>query len=122
VVGGGVPIERFEQLEVWQEAHALVLHVYQATATIPADERYGLVPQMRRSAVSVPANIAEGFKRRGQADKAHFYNVAQASLEELRYYLILCRDLGFDIQYERLAERTDRIGRMLNGLVRAVRK
>lgn len=113
-------IERFEQLEVWQEAHRLVLSVYKMTLTLPADEKYGLISQMRRSAVSVPANIAEGFKRRGRADKAHFYNVAQASLEELRYYFILCRDLGHKFQYTPIAEGADHVSRMLHGLVRAV--
>ncbi len=77
-------IERFGQLDVWKSAHALVLDVYKMTRILPVDEKFGLVSQMRRAAVSVPANIAEGFKRRGQADKAHFYNMAEASLEELR--------------------------------------
>ena len=78
----------FMQLKVWQDSHALVLDVYKFTASLPAEERYGLVSQMRRAAVSIPANIAEGFKRTGQKDKAHFYNIAQGSLEELRYYFI----------------------------------
>ena len=77
-------IERFEQLEVWKEAHALTLRVYRLTAALPTDQRFGLVGQMQRAAVSIPANIAEGFKRRGQADKVRFYNIAQGSLEELR--------------------------------------
>lgn len=113
-------IERFEQLEVWQEAHRLVLAVYQATAHFPPEERYGLVSQMRRAAVSVPANIAEGFKRRGQGEKARFYNIAQASAEELRYYLVLCRDLGYPISYDVHAADTDRIGRMLTMLIKSV--
>lgn len=78
-------IETFEQLEVWQYAHKLVLAVYHSTREFPAEEKYGLQAQMRRAAVSVPANIAQGFKRRTKADKRHFYNMAQASLEELRY-------------------------------------
>ena len=69
-------IERFEQLEVWQGAHDLVLRVYDLTGGIPSEEKSGLVSQMRRAAVSVPANIAEGFKRRTRPDKVHFYNVA----------------------------------------------
>ena len=92
-------IERFEQLEVWKQAHALTLCVYRLTAGLPADQRFGLVGQIQRAAVSVPANIAEGFKRRGQADKVRFYNIAQGSLEELRYYLILCRDLGYRVDW-----------------------
>ena len=86
--------QRFQDLQVWQKAHQFVLGVYRMTKTFPADERYGLVSQMRRAAVSVPANIAEGFKRRGQADKIRFYNMAETSLEEVKYYLILSHDLG----------------------------
>ena len=77
---------------------------------------------MRRAAVSVPANIAEGFKRRGIKDKAHFYNIAQSSLEELRYYFILCRDLGYTIDYDDLAAKADQIGRMLNRLAQSIKE
>lgn len=115
-------LERFEQLEVWQEAHQLVLLVYQATSTFPQDEKFGLVSQMRRSAVSVPANIAEGFKRLGMGDKIRFYNIAQASLEELRYYFILCRDLSYIVEYETPAAKAERIARMLNALIKSLRK
>ena len=113
-------IERFEQLEVWKHAHALTLEVYRATARLPSDQRFGLVSQMQRASVSVPANIAEGFKRRGRADKVRLYNIAQGSLEELRYYFILCRDLGYKIEYDQLAERADHISRMLHGLIRSI--
>lgn len=113
-------IERFQQLEVWQAAHGLVLQVYKQTAKMPSEEKFGLISQMRRAAVSVPANIAEGFKRRGRADKSHFYNIAQASLEELRYYFVLCRDLGYRIEYDSLAEQADHAARMLHGLVSSV--
>ncbi len=113
-------IERFQQLEVWQAAHALVLQVYKETATMPSEEKFGLVSQMRRAAVSVPANIAEGFKRRGRADKSHFYNIAQASLEELRYYFVLCRDLGYRLAYDSLAEQAEHVARMLHALVSSV--
>ncbi len=116
-----MPIERFEQLEVWQMAHRLVLDVYKTTEGLPKDQRFGLVSQMQRAGVSVPANIAEGFKRRGRADKIRFYNIAQGSLDEVRYYFILCRDLGYTINFESLSEQADRIGRMLTGLINAVR-
>jgi len=117
-----VAIERFEQLEVWQGAHRLVLDVYSTTSGLPSHERFGLISQMRRAAVSVPANIAEGFKRRGRADKVHFYNIAQASLEELRYYFILCRDLGYKLEYDSLVQQAERVGRMLTGLIKSVRE
>jgi four helix bundle protein len=77
---------------------------------------------MQRAAVSIPANIAEGFKRRGRADKVHFYNIAQGSLEELRYYFILCRDLGYKLEYDSVATQADHIGRMLNGLIQSIRR
>ncbi|MEJ2048211.1 MAG: four helix bundle protein, partial [Dehalococcoidia bacterium] len=73
----------FQQLEVWQEAHKLVLAIYELMKGYPGEERFGLVSQMRRAAVSIPANIAEGFKRRGIAEKVRFYNLAEGSLEEL---------------------------------------
>lgn len=113
-------LERFEDLMVWQKAHQLALQIYRVTAQFPADEKFGLVSQMRRAAVSVPANIAEGFKKRSGKDKANFYNIAQGSLEELRYDLILARDLGYATETEPLAAITEEIGRMLHGLIKAV--
>ena len=82
-------------LIVWQKAHKLTLAVYQHTASMPKSELYGLTSQMRRAAVSVAANIAEGFKRWGRQDKARFLNIAACWLEEVRYYLILARDLEY---------------------------
>ncbi len=76
------PAKRFEDLVVWQKAHALVLGVYKETRRFPKEETYGLTRQLRRAAVSMPANNAEGFRRRGIADKVRFLNIAQASLEE----------------------------------------
>lgn len=89
------PAKRFQDLIVWQKAHQFVLSVYRFSESFPKDELYGLTSQLRRSAVSVPANIAEGFKKRTRPDKARYLNIAQASLEEARYDLILSRDLGY---------------------------
>src|SRR5687768_9419608 len=89
------PARSFEDLIVWQKAHALAMGGYRLSAEFPREEVYGLTSQLRRAAVSVPANIAEGFKRRGQSDKARLMNVAESSLEEARYYLLLSRDLGY---------------------------
>ena len=100
-------IQRFEQLEVWQHAHELVLHIYRSSRSLPAEERFGLILQLRRAAVSVPANIAEGFKRRTSRDKVHFYNISESSLQELKYYIILCRDLQYWHEANRLAARTE---------------
>jgi four helix bundle protein len=113
-------VENFQQLEVWQKAHQLVLAVYQITKTFPADERYGLVSQMRRAAVSIPANIAEGFKRRGQADKVRFYNTSETSLEELKYYFILSRDLEYLANKEQLIADAETVSRMLYRLIESI--
>jgi four helix bundle protein len=89
------PAKSFEQLIVWQKAHQFVLGIYRLTDNFPRTEIYGLTSQLRRAAVSIPANIAEGFKKRGRADKVRFLNIAQGSLEECRYYLILAKDLNY---------------------------
>ena len=93
--GGRAPARTFKDLVVWQKAHAFVMHTYRLSATFPKAEVYGLTSQFRRAAVSVPANIAEGFRKRGKADKCRYMNIAQGSLEECRYYLILSYDLGY---------------------------
>lgn len=93
----------FEDLVVWQKAHQFVLAVYRLTRDFPKPEVYGLTSQFRRAAVSVAANIAEGFRKRGRADKLRFFNIAQGSLEECRYYLILTRDLKYGDGTEALA-------------------
>jgi len=113
--------QRFQDLIVWQKAHDVVLKVYTATRGFPAEERFGLVSQMRRAAVSVPANIAEGFKKRGQRDKMNFYNIAQGSLEELRYYLILVADLGYIPKPIELTAAVEEVGKMLYALIRSVK-
>ena len=114
--------QRFQDLQVWQKAHQLVLGIYRITRTFPDNERYGLVSQMRRAAVSVAANIAEGFKRRGQADKIRFYNIGETSLEEVKYYLILSRDLGYTADNETLMTEAETISRMLYRLIQSVEK
>jgi four helix bundle protein len=78
-----------------KKAHQFVMEIYNLTKMFPDTELYGLTSQLRRSAVSIPANIAEGFRRIGKADKVRFMNIAQGSLEESRYYLILAKDLGY---------------------------
>ena len=87
--------KRFQDLIVWQKAHQLVLSVYQKARYLPKEELYGLALQMKRAVVSVPANIAEGFKKKGKRDKVRFMNIAQGSFEECRYYFILAKDLGY---------------------------
>ncbi|OGG03617.1 MAG: four helix bundle protein [Candidatus Glassbacteria bacterium RIFCSPLOWO2_12_FULL_58_11] len=101
------PAKSFQDLLVWKKAHQSVLSIYGLTKKFPASERYGLTFQLRRSAVSIPANIAEGFRKKGKLDKVRFLNIAQGSLEESRYYLILFQDLEYcnsDLQLEQLEE------------------
>jgi four helix bundle protein len=89
------PAKTFTDLIVWQKSHQFVLAVYKLTDNFPTHEAFGLTSQLRRAAVSIPANIAEGFKRRSKQEKKRFLNIAQASLEECRYYLILAKDLKY---------------------------
>ena len=108
----------FEDVELWKKAHAWVLGIYRFTETFPKHELFGLTSQLRRAAVSVPGNFAEGFKKTGRADKVRFYNIAQGSLEESRYYLILARDLNYGDSEQRM-ELANEIGRMLASYARS---
>lgn len=85
----------FEELEAWKKAHEFVLLTYKITENYPSKEQYGLISQYRRAAISIAANIAEGYRKKGKADKLRFFNISQGSLEECRYYLILSRDLNY---------------------------
>ena len=110
----------FEDLVVWQKAHQFVLDCYRLTSGFPRYEIFGLTAQMRRAAISVPANIAEGFKKRTSAERLHFYNIAQGSIEESRYYLILANDLEYgnvDPQRSQLSEAS----RLLERYMQAVK-
>ncbi|MGC9522897.1 MAG: four helix bundle protein [Anaerolineae bacterium] len=115
-------IAHFRQLEAWKAAHQLVLHIYSCTRAYPRDEQYVLVSQMRRAAISVPANIAEGFKRRSIPEKLRFCNIAEGSLEELKYYLVLSADLGYIDSNQELMSQADQVGRLLNGLADSTRR
>ena len=106
------PAKNFEDLIVWQKAHQFVLWTYRFTETFPKTEVYALTSQLRRAAFSIPANIAEGFKKRGRADKVRFLNIAQGSLEECRYYLILARDLGYG-DYSEIRSHVEEISKLL---------
>ena len=110
----------FEDLVVWQKTHAWVLRAYQLVRLFPDTELFGLTSQLRRAAVSVPANIAEGFKRTGKADKLRFYNTAQSSLEECRYYLILARDLGYADTDQEMRQLNE-VSRLLESYMSAIR-
>jgi four helix bundle protein len=105
---------------VWQKAHSLVLAVYEFTNNFPAKEIYGLSSQMRRCSVSIAANIAEGFKKRGIADKLRFLNIAQGSLEECRYYLILSKDLRYG-DTGSLIEISEEVSKLLEAYSNGIR-
>ena len=113
------PAKSFQNLIVWQKSHALALRVYRVSSSYPKPEMYGLTSQVRRAATSVPANIAEGFKRASRADKARMLNVAQGSLEELRYYLLLAQDLGYEGDSE-LTANLDEVARLLDAYRRKI--
>jgi four helix bundle protein len=109
----------FEDVEIWRKAHAWVLEVYRFTERFPRHELFGLTSQLRRAAVSVPANFAEGFKKRGHGDKIRFYNIAQGSLEECRYYFILAEDLRYGDSTS-LKSGAEEISKMLDSYMRAL--
>ncbi|HEY1683238.1 MAG TPA: four helix bundle protein [Tepidisphaeraceae bacterium] len=113
-------VKSFEDMKVWQEAHQLAIKVMEQTPRLPAEQQDGLALRIEAAAIDVPRYIAEGFKRRGSRNKSHFYDVARSTLEGLRYYFILCRDLKFDINFDDLSYRGDQVSRMLDGLVRSM--
>jgi four helix bundle protein len=114
-------INSFREILAWQKAHLLVLEVYKITEAFPKVELYCLVPQIRRAVVSIPSNIAEGFKRRGKKDSVHFYNIAEGSLEEVKYQLLLSKDLEYisNSDYDRLNDQADEAGRVLCGWLKS---
>ncbi|MFP4345254.1 MAG: four helix bundle protein [Anaerolineales bacterium] len=113
----------FRQLHVWEKGHRLVLEIYRVTQAFPREELYGLISQMRRSAASIPTNIAEGCGRRTDPDFARFLQFAMGSASELEYQLLLARDLGFlnDERYQLLTEDVEEVKRMLTGLLKRLR-
>lgn len=113
------PAATFEDLLVWQKSHLLVLRVYELTACFPKHELFGLTAQMRRAAMSVPSNIAEGFRRRSRWDKARFLNIAAASLDELQYQLLLAADLKY-CEQQTLRETALEVARMLSAYERTI--
>ncbi len=109
----------FQDLIVWQKAHKFVISVYKATELFPKQETYGLAAQFRRAAVSIAANIAEGFRKTGKPDKFRYMNIAQGSLEECRYYLILARDLGY-LDNKELMCQLEEVSKLLNAYSKAI--
>lgn len=106
----------FEDLNVWQEAHKFVLEIYGITKFFSKEELFGLTSQFRRASVSITANIAEGYRKKGINDKLRFYNIAQGSADECKYYIILSKDLEYisNEQYSELYEKINMVSKMLS--------
>ena len=113
------PAKTFQDLIVWQKAHLFVLSVYRLTRAFPRAEAYGLTSQFRRAAISIAANIAEGFRKQGKADKARFFNIAQGLLEECRYYLILTKDLEYGAVAEPMTQ-VEEVSKLLDAYCSAI--
>ena len=115
---------KFEDVVAWQKAHRFAVETYKATRHFPEDERFGLVSQFRRAAVSIEANIAEGYKKLSRTDKLRFFNISQGSIEECRDYLLLARDLEYFAEgdFERMYLALEDASRMLqlycDGIIR----
>ena len=115
-------MKEFRTLKVWRKAHELVLAVYRSTSRFPPEERYGLTSQLRRAAVSVPSNIAEGCGREGDRDFARFLSIAGGSASEAEYQLLLARDLGYlsEERHRPLDAQINEVKRMLNSFIRTL--
>lgn len=115
-------VQSYQQLIAWQKAMELVVEVYQATALFPSDERFGLTIQIRRAAVSIPSNIAEGQGRGPGQDFVRYLNIARGSLQEIDTQLILAVRLGFLSQtvYDPLSDRIIEVSKLLSGLIRSI--
>lgn len=111
-------MRNFRNLSVWQKSHKLTLEIYKSTVSFPKEELYGLVSQMRRSASSVPSNIAEGCGRNTQSQLAHFLNIALGSASELEYQILLAKDLDFltDQIFKEQSNQIIEIKKMLTSL------
>lgn len=114
--------QTFQNILAWQKAYDFVLDVYKYTKSFPESEKYGLISQFQRAAVSIIANIAEGYKKIGKADKLRFMNISQGSLEECRCYVILSRDLGYidNEVYNILYSKIEEASKLLNGYCKAM--
>lgn len=115
-------IKNFTDLVAWQEAHKLVLGVYQITKSFPRTEIYSLTNQMCRCVISISSNIAEGFSRRSSKEKTQFYFMSKGSLTELQNQLLIARDLGYisQEQYTELESQTIIVHKLINGLIRTL--
>jgi len=115
-------ITSFSDLVAWQQAHQLALHIYKTSRQFPKNERFSLMDQMRRSAVSITSNIAEGFSRKTRYDKIWFYFVSKGSLTELQNQLLIAKDVKYISieKFDKIARKTNRVHKLINGLIKTV--
>lgn len=113
----------FRDLIVWQKSHAFVLEIYRISSSFPKEETYALTNQLRRAAVSIPANIAEGFSKKTLPNKLNYISHSEGSLQEVKYYLILAKDLNYIniATFENTIISCDEIGKLLNGYAKTIR-
>ncbi|MBI2034700.1 MAG: four helix bundle protein [Candidatus Levybacteria bacterium] len=114
-------IKNFTDLYTWREAHKLVLMIYQITKEFPKEETFGLVSQLRRCAVSITSNIAEGFSRRSYREKVQFYSISQGSITELQNQILIAKDVGYLSKetFNDVAQQSISVNKLLSGLIRA---
>lgn len=114
----------FKDLIVWQKSHQLVLAIYTITKTFPKEEIFSLTNQVRRASVSIAANISEGYKKKTIPNKLNFINIAEGSLEEVKYYITLSKDLKYidEKNYEQLYNYAEEAGRLISGYEKAISK
>jgi four helix bundle protein len=114
-------IRSFTDLNVWKEGHELVILIYKVTKKFPKDERFGLVDQLRRAAISITSNIAEGFSRQGKKEKIQFYFMAKGSISEVQNQLLVARDVHHidNKEFNKLSEHTIVVHKLLNGLIKS---
>jgi len=114
-----ITIKSFRDLQVWQEGHQLVLLIYQITKEFPKEERYCLIDQMRRAAISITSNVAEGFSRQGFKEKLQFYYMALGSITELQNQLLIAKDLKYlnQTEYNKIAKQVISVHKLLNSFV-----
>jgi four helix bundle protein len=120
----GQKIHSFTDLNAWKESHKLAVHIYKITEAFPKREQYSIVDQMRRSAVSITSNIAEGFGRESIKDKIKFYIISQGSVRELQSQLIISRDVGYieNELFQKIAQKTITVHKIINGLIKVIKR
>ncbi len=117
-------IQSFKDLNAWKEGHILVLAIYKATKSFPKDELFALTSQMRRAAVSITSNIAEGFSRQSYKEKVQFYSTAQGSVTEIQNQLLIAKDVDYinNDNFLAIDDQALKVHRILNGLIKATKR